>query len=388
MDKNIVIRECFDQDFKGLVMQDYKDLCGRVTLRTNEEVKNLLLMRSIPGHANEGHCLFEKNGIVNKYPEATNEDIVEALGLDSDLIKAKSQSYIYEVIEFRDRILAGEDVKHYHNTKGKPLFRITLFQNLEIQNLSSILIGMYLGSKMDNYDWRQKVEEKTNLKIGGGECIGVNREKIKSKNITLQDLATKEHTEEEKEDMIKENLLCYNVFSSKEVVQAYIRHAKGYGTSDDLAILLAGKLYGIDAAWGVFLTDAIDTWDKYTPFIHKNGQDEQLGYEIEKNKDLTLKPGKVFPSEEDMLKFISLIAKDNYKKVNADNSVSIDMKSESQRYFLQVNTMLNMSSIESHMKFLQGGKPAKMNLGDTFHRITNNHMYHLFQKKFNEVYCK
>ncbi len=383
MKDKFVVGTPFDDNFKKLVMADFSYMCDEFNLLIDDEAKKLLLLQSIQGHATEGHCCFEKAA----YPQTTIEDIVNALDLEPEEVKAQRQVYIDEIFEFRDRILSGEKVKKYQNTEGEPLFRMPFFNHLEIENPGAALLGISLASKMDNYSqWRKKVEQKTGLYIGGGECIGVNIDEMNKRGMEMQDFKKKEYSLEEKAKLEKEGLLVNDVASSPNIVQSYLRLSYGYGTSDDLAILLAGKLYGLDAAWGIFLCDAVDTWDKYAPFIHKNGQDEQLGYEIDDNKEVLLRHGKVLPREDDVLKFISLIAKDNYKKLDENNTEVVEMKSESQRYLLQVNPSTGMSSIHSHMMFLMDLKPPKMNLGDNFRKITNSRMYNLFQEKFKQIY--
>jgi len=63
----------------------------------------------------------------------------------------------------------------------------------------------------------------------------------------------------------------------------YIRHRLGGGTSDDVAILAAGKLFGPSAALGAFLADAIDTFEKYVPLPRYADQDDDLALWIEAN---------------------------------------------------------------------------------------------------------
>ncbi|MFH1065980.1 MAG: hypothetical protein V1734_05740, partial [Nanoarchaeota archaeon] len=232
---------------------------------------------------------------------------------------------------------------------------------------------------MDRYEgWRQKTEEKYNLKIGGGECIGVDRRIAREEGITLESIAKIPHSNDEIEEMIKSGLLCYDVESSPSIVSSYVRKAKGKGTSDDLAVLLAGKLFGFDAAVGLYLCDAIDTWDKYVPFIFKSGQDEQLGDKIKQSEEKIKQHIKGFklPSDEEVHKFISVIAEVNYKK----------MISSSQRYFLQVDPKSGLSPIESHLEYIKGNQVPDVHIGYFSSKLTNHDMYAQFEAKYNEVY--
>ena len=362
--------------FKELVNRDYDNMCKRVRLRTSPEIEELLLMQTIEGHAHEGDGAFRNK---RRFREVTMEDVVYALGFDTDEIKQERQDLIDEMKDFTSRIMRGENVTEYSNREGLPLFGADFLEEIKIQDSAAVLIGIYLGSKMDRYEgWRQKTEEKYNLKIGGGECIGVNRRIAREEGITFESIAKTPHSNDEIEGMIKSGLLCYDVESSPSIVSSYVRKAKGKGTSDDLAVLLAGKLYGFDAAVGLYLTDAVDTWDKYVPFIFKNGQDEQLGEKIEKSEDKIRQHIKGFnlPSNEEVHKFISVIAEVNYK----------NMISSSQRYFLQVDPKSRLSTIESHLEYVKGNKVPEVHIGYFSSKLTNKDMYAQFESKYREAY--
>lgn len=362
--------------FKELAKRDFDNLCKRVRLKTSTEIEELLLMQTVEGHAHEGDGCFKKKG---RFREVTVEDVVYALGYDTDEIKAERQYLIDEMKEFADRIMGGENVTEYSNINGLPLFGAEFLEGIKIKDPAAVLKGIYLGSKMDRYEgWRQETETKYNLKIGGGECIGVNRRITHEEGITLESIAKTPHSNDEIESMIKKGWLCYNVESSKDIVSSYVRKAKGKGTSDDLAVLLAGRLFGFDAAVGLYLTDAVDTWDKYVPFIFKNGQDEQLGEKIDKSKDEIRKhiPDFELPSDDEVHKFISVIAEVNYKK----------MISSSQRYFLQVDPKSRLSPIESHLEYIKGNTVPEVHIGYFSSKLTNHDMYAQFEAKYNEVY--
>ncbi|MFA5888083.1 MAG: hypothetical protein WC852_05230, partial [Candidatus Nanoarchaeia archaeon] len=307
------------------------------------------------------------------------EDVVHALGYDTDDIKQERQDLIDEMKDFTTKVMHGENVTKYTNTDGLPLFGAQFLEEMEIQDPAAVLIGIYLGSKMDRYSgWRQETEKKYNLKIGGGECIGVNRKLARQRGITLESIAKIPHSDDEIKEMIKSGLLCSDVESSPSIVSSYVRKAKGKGTSDDLAVLLAGRLFGFDAAVGLYLTDAIDTWDKYVPFIFKSGQDEQLGEKIEKSEEKIKQKIKGFklPSDDEVHKFISVIAEVNYK----------NMISSSQRYFLQVDPKSKMSAIESHLEYVKGNQVPEVHIGYFSNKLTNHEMYAQFESKYQQVY--
>lgn len=372
--------------FEELVQVDYEALLDDVNLDTSDDVKQLLLLQSVLGHAHEGHSFFAdvcfghgECGVT--FPEATMEDIVQAVKLNPHIIKQKRQEYIDEVFDFLWRILSCEDVRRYCNRRGEPLFRINCLGDKimqDIRDLGAVLTGFYIGSRMDSYVWRKKVEERYGVKIGGGECVGVNLEKAKSENISLEQLAKEEHTQEEVKSLINMGVICVGVQSTENIVHAFVRYTIGHGTSDDLAVIHAGKLYGADAAKGLFLCDAVDTWDKYTPFILRGGQDEKIGDIIEEKAHLLEKRfGKIMPDEDELIKFIYLIAKGNYEK----------MVSSSQRYFLEIDKNTGITSIKSHLSYIHRGKrPKKMRVGHVGSTLTNLDMYGQYAKKFRKIY--
>ena len=362
--------------FKDLANKDFDNMCKHVKLRTSHKIEELLLMQTVEGHAHEGDGAFRNK---RRFPEVTIEDVVYVLGYDTDDIKQERQELIDEMKDFTNRIIRGDKVKRYINTEGQPLFGAEFLEGIEIQDPAAVLIGIYLGSKMDRYTgWRQEAEKKYNLKIGGGECIGVDRRIARQEGIKLETIAKTPHSEDDIEEMVKRGLLCSDVESSSTIVSSYVRKAKGKGTSDDLAVLLAGKLFGFDAAVGLYLTDAIDTWDKYVPFIFKSGQDEQLGEKIEKSEEKIKQKLKGFklPSDDEVHKFISVIAEVNYK----------NMISSSQRYFLQIDSNSRLSAIESHLKYIKGDKVPEVHIGYFSNKLTNHEMYAQFESKYQPVY--
>lgn len=362
--------------FKELANKDFDNMRNRVKLRVSEGIDELLFMQTIEGHAHKGDGAFRHK---KRFTEITVEDVVYALGYDTDRIKQDRQDLIDEMKYFTARIMRGEKVERYTNAEGQPLFGALFLEEMEIHDPAAVLTGIYLGSKMDRYSgWRQEAEKKYNLKIGGGECIGVNRRIAREEGVTLESIAKTPHSEEEIAEMIKKGLLCYDVESSSSIVSSYVRKAKGKGTSDDLAVLLAGRIFGFDAAVGLYLTDAIDTWDKYVPFIFKSGQDEQLGEKIGKAEDKIKQKLKGFklPSDDEVHKFISAIAEVNYS----------NMISSSQRYFLQIDPKAGLSAIESHLEYIKGNKVPEVHIGYLSSKLTNHQMYKQFEGKYQEVY--
>ncbi len=416
-----------DNRFKELVKRDYEHLIDTVQLDLSDYVKELLLMQTVQGHAIQGHGFFssKKCSSAKNYPNTTIEDVVTALNKKPIDVKVERQSLIDEVKNFLYRIIKGEKVTNYVNKNKKALFRINFLKQIKIQEPTAVLLGFYLGSRMDNYlVWRKLTEDVYGIKIGGGECVAVNKKRAKELGYSLESLAKDVHTLDETKSLIKQGVILADIASSRDIVNGYIRYATGSGTSDGLAVLFSGVNHGLDAAIGLFLADAVDTWDKYTPFIYARGQDEHFGDVIENNQDLIKQtyPEFQLPRPEDVIKFIYAIAEANYRNVI----------SESQRYFLQYDKKARMTAIQSHLKFIKyftedkneeleyiteaesikakykndkkqrkkylkrlhkkfqsmiGAKmPPKMHIGHPNSNLTNYRLYSQFEDKFKQLY--
>jgi len=372
-----VIGNMDSQKFEDIVKNDYNFMLDNVRLCTSEQAKELLLMQSIEGHATEGHGCFRNRRKKERYifPDAAIEDVVAALGFSPERIKEERQRYIDEIYDFVGDVIIRKKKISYVNRSNSPLFGIDFLGSVLIQSPENFLVGFYLGSRMDNYlQWRSKIEAEQGIKIGGGECIGVNRKIAKQRGISLESIANDAHSAQDVEMLVSEGVLCREVKSTPEIVSGYVRYAEGEGTSDDLAVLLAGRLYGRDAAIGVFLADAVDTWDKYVPFIKTNGQDEALGDIILANaKKIRQNYGIDLPSESEVKRFIGTISCCKFPD---------GMISNSQRYFLQIDDKTGISAIESHLGYIEGKKPPKMQIGHVNSGMTNNKMYRQFEAAY------
>lgn len=372
---------------KELVVADFYDLLDNIQLRTDETNRKLLLMQTIQGHANMADGKFRTNedkAECMKYPNATIDDIAILLDKDKRLnmnhteVKKKRYENIMEIKEVMMRIIKGERVRKLQNSKGKPLLGIPFFNTTEIKKTINIITGFYLGSIMDNYiTWRKQLEkEPYNLKMGGGECVAVNMKKLNKETLDeilkeneplsmefaskctegfhLGTLANEEWGDNvqvlyDKGVVIRKD----KVKATKYIKNAYVRHKRGKGVSDNAAIVMAGILYGkkdmqdgIEIALGVFLADAVDTLDKYVPIIHRHGLDESIGEEIRKSGKLNL-------TYKEKLNFIFFSAIHPKKK----------MPDCSQRYFLQIDEEAEDTAIENHLSYLKGNTPKSMIFG-------------------------
>ncbi len=367
--------------FESEVNSDYAYLLGNVNLRVRNPVRSLLLMQTVIGHAQNGHGKFRHGRFRSKYPNATLDDIVLALLRDPEGIRRQRQEIIDSIFAFTSGVISGPGYPGYVDSKGKPLLSLTLGFGLD--DPAAALTGIYLAGCMDSFKWRTKAKEKYNVNIGGGECVAVDLEAkdFRMKGLTLDDLAHREWSDDKIRGLEDAGVIITHDVkaSTNKIVSAYVRHKKGKGTSDDLAIVLAGRLYGKDAAMGVFLCDAVDTWDKYAERIVPGGQDEYLGVLVRKKEDAIRKiyPNFEIPSEEDVVKFIYTISLEK-----ADNHAI----SNSQRYLLQVDGPSGQSALESHLNYITGGHCNPMPLGHISSNVTNKGLYALFERRFAKNY--
>lgn len=259
----------------NLIRKDFESLKEKVKLRTSKEVSDLILMQTIEGHAHNGHGEFSGK----KFVDTTMNDIVFALGFDAYAIRSARQSLIDEIYEFVDRVIGGEKLFKLQNKKNEPILRVPIFNEIEI-DAKDVLLGLYLAGLMDDYETRKEAEKIYGINVGGGRMYLVDFSVLENLDIDGEYLAHEDN--EDKLSYYKEIGLIidydeknYSIFLEHPSIRfQYIRHKKGNGVSDDLAVLFGGKLYSKSVSLGVYLADAIDTLDKYS--LKFKDQDSEL----------------------------------------------------------------------------------------------------------------
>jgi len=369
-----------DSYFTRTAVADYNKCLKEIELLTDDEIKKLLLMQTVEGHSRKGHGKFsaQKHRKISLYLNSGMEDVVEALekkggyGITRQDVKERRKEIIDEIYRWAEdacKFEAGrkrfnripERLRHLTNEEGQPLMRVPFLKEYEVKNPATVLKGIFLGSRMDNIEYRKKTMERYRgtdfeISIGGGECVALDLQKIRETNIMdiIDDYArfpdalgsklsidflSANALEEYIPKMIEEGIILQeDAESSWTIRNGYVRHKVGKGVSDDLAVIIAGYNYGIDAAMGVYLIDAVDTLDKYVPTIVKGGLDEKLGTIIQKQL-----PN--IASDNEITTFIRAIA-------NSEHEIA----DSSQRRFLQVYPEFGKSAIESHIEFIKTGR--------------------------------
>jgi hypothetical protein len=346
-----------------LVRQDFRQLEQTVTLRTSQLVEDLILMQSVEGHAHEGHSAFRGR----RFPNMSMDDTVEALGRDPRVVTAQRQALIDEVAEWVERAIKGEAGEFLVTPEGDPFFDISTLRYIRVEP-GEVLRGLYLGGLRDNSDVRLRVEEKYGIRIGGGACYLVDVEVMEAMRLDGEKLAHAEFAsrlgEFRQRGLIVDR--CRDEADRERCRYLYIRHRLGGGQSDDAAICAGGKLFNRDVALGVFLADAIDTFEKYVP--EYSDQDDDLAELI----------GKQFPglniSEGELEKVVWVSAASEERKDEVPDS--------SLRYLLTVDRTCDQTALESHLAYVRGRPYAEMELA--FERVPNRVFYEYLDKRLGE----
>ena len=82
-------------DFEELIRQDFEHLSKTTELDVSKDSEDAILMQSVEGHGHNGAGMFHKRRFVN----ITISDIVTALELDPEKVKAYRQKLIDENLE-------------------------------------------------------------------------------------------------------------------------------------------------------------------------------------------------------------------------------------------------------------------------------------------------
>ena len=357
MPKKIALAELIQQDFRNLKTSER--LC------TIPRIEELVFMQSIEGRAHNGAGAFNKRFYVN----TTIDDIVSALGRSPKVIKTKRQELIDEIFEFVDSAIEDDPRDRLITKNGRPLLGIPQFKDRAV-NYHDILRGLYLGGLRDNPDIRKKAQELYGINIGYGKCYLVNVKVMEEMGLDGEVLAHQEH--EDRLNYYKSSGLIVDPNSKKRnlpkrIKYMYIRHHVGPGQSDDAAMVAAGLLYNVDVALGVFLADAVDTFEKYVS--NYRDQDKEIALHIKDNYS-----------------FLDLDEKDVYELayLAAIPEEKVDaIPDSSLRYLLVIDQETGQSSLETHLSFIEG-KPF-MPMAISYKRIMVTVLYDFVRGKLSSI---
>lgn len=323
---------------RDVIQDDFRELTSRVTMRTSWDVQHIVLIDAVTSHAHMGHGIFHGR----QFRNTTEDDVVRALRMNPDIVKYDRQLLIDEIRDYVDRTVAGQTDSALSNTDGKPLFRVGTFRYLQIDP-KGVLQGLYLGGMRDDPLIRLATERRYGAQIGSGKVYPVNKQVMHEMGLTGDVLAHDGHANRLKK--FKERGLIVEQ-PDEDTVNMFIRHTGGPGQSDDAAIVMAGKLYGLSAAVGAFLADAVDTIEKFAG--HNGNQDGQLAKYIES----------VYPGLG--------ITRDDACKLTYLAAIPHDLKGKipdsSLRGLLEIDRKHDLCALESHLLYVMNRPMPEIDL--------------------------
>ena len=342
----------------ALLIEDFRVLDARETLRCAWETEQNLLIQSVIGHAQEGHGIFRGQRYVN----TTMDDISRALRLDPSAVRHSRQRLIDGVGEYIEGVLTGAtDGSVLIDRQGVPLLTMGPLALLPNLNGRDVLRGFYLGGLRDDSTIRLDAEARYGFVIGGGESYLVNRAALVAAGLDADRLAHEDHTPDDIAGLRQAGVIVADEGAdTDETYYQYVRHRRGTGTSDDACVLMCGLLHGFSAGVGAFLADAVDTLEKYVPVF--GGQDGKWAREIEARlPDLNLTHRDVGD--------IAYLCADESGRV-PDSSL---------RHFLSVSRRYDSCAIEAHFMFLLHRPYAP--LGLSHERSPNADLYRYCEER-------
>ena len=340
----------------NLVREDFAVLDAKTTLRCAYDVEQLVLMQSIEGHAHEGHGLFYGK----KFPNTTLDDIARSMRLHPVAVKAERQDLIDEIMEFAERAIAGETMNTACNTEGEPLMRCGTLRQIDIDP-HGVLQGLYAGGLRDDAEIRALANKRYGVEMGYGKCFLVDQQALRQLGMNGYDLSQRGH-EREISEFERAGLFAHN--GDEHVAYMYVRYKEGPGASDDAAIVMAGKLWGLSAAIGCFLADAVDTLEKYAPLY--SDQDSDISLYIQQNYP------KLGLTQDDSVDLAYLCAIPHDKQGSIPDC--------SLRHMLQIDRKHDQSTLESHLAYITGKPyaPTELDHGE----CTNAEFYRYIDERF------
>lgn len=318
----------------ALIRKDFDVLRKTERLATTNEIQDLLFVQSIEGRAHNGHGVFSHRPYVN----TTIDDVVRALNRDPERTRRLRQNLIDDIRVFVESVINGEKRERLVNANGDPLLAIPFLKDRKV-NGRDVVRGIYLGGLRDNVDIRKETERRYQINVGCGECYLVNVYLMTEMGLDGESLAHEPH-EHEINEFMQKGLIVRSVPEFDDISNYryfYVRHRVGPGQSDDCAIIMAGILYNVDVALGVFLADAIDTLEKYS--MEYKDQDQELAFYIGRGfQDLQISIDDVYE-----LAYLSTVS-ESEEDLIADSSL---------RYLLEIDPKYNISAIEAHLNFVE-----------------------------------
>ena len=258
-------------------------------------------------------------------------------------LKTERQKLINDFLGWLEYVLGNTSKDRLVNNRGEALFALSAISKYKI-DYKLVLKGLYIWSAINRQEVIEKAEEKYKTDIGFGSHYLVDMQQLAKNGINADDLEHFNH-----DDMVK-FYRDINLITNQEKVWKepegkikflFIRHSLGAGISPDLAIMLAGALYGRDAALGIVLAQALDTLSKY---VHQYND-----YMDDIHRDIKRKFTELDISEDEILSFLDLVVlPDDKNRDVVPQSSLLDL------FTLDIKT--GLTPFEAYLAFI-GSKP-------------------------------
>ncbi len=345
--------ECVRRDFDYLKAQKFAvwpDFMARI------------LPQSVHGRALNGHGWFaDAVGCPLVFADATFDRVCSVLEeLEPELGHFSIRGWRNQQIErlinhlekhFNDPLIALED-------EQGPFFGVDFFKGRKVA-AEPFIKGLILAGQMDDPDCRRRSlvlmpfafnDYELELGYGGQEVVAPERLEM----LGLADTGSRAFSFAERQQLIEMGVIFAEkkIYSYPQFDQAYFRRALGEGVCDDLALLYIGRCYGFDALLGAFLSDAVDTYDKFLRRCRPGGMD---GYLVERLLSRFWQEQGAAPvTEMEVARLINFAAKRNQP---------VTRLSSSHRRLVQYERGCDLPTLLLHWDFLMGEQLPKIHLG-------------------------
>lgn len=348
-----LFRECVRQDYAYLMAQKFA---------AAPEFLERLLPQSVLGRAQNGHGWFmDDKGRPLLFVDATFDRVCSVIeGLDPQLGHRQIRQWRNHQIErlhkhleqhFQDSFISLED-------EQGPLFGIDFFKGRMVAG-EPFIKGLVLAGQMDDPDCRQRSLALLPFDFNGNELeLGCGAQEVvrpeRLDQLALGDTGARAFSLTERQHLVNLEIIVdeKKFYDYPEFDQAFFRRCLGDGVCDDLALLYIGRCYGFDAMLGAFLSDAVDTYDKFLLQCYPGGMDGYLVNQLVSRSYQTCGAPPV--EEEELARLINFSAKLNLPTTRL---------SSSHRRLIQYESGSDQPTLLQHWKFLVGEKLPRMHLG-------------------------
>jgi hypothetical protein len=348
-----IFRECVRRDFAYLKAQKFA---------VEDDFMDNILPQSVHGRALNGHGWFaDSGGRPLIFADATFDRVCSVLEeLAPQLGHLQIRSWRNRQIDrlinhlkkhFSDPFIALED-------EQGPLFGVDFFKGRQVAT-EPFIKGLILAGQMDDPDCRQRSlalmpfafnDYELELGYGGQEVINPER----FEQLALGDTGARVFSRAERQRLIELEVIFAkpDIYNYPQFDQAYFRRAIGEGVCDDLALLYIGRCHGLDGLLGAFLSDAVDTYDKFLCQCRPGGMD---GYLVNQLLSMAWQRDGAPPvTEAEVSRLINFAAKRNQPATRL---------SSSHRRLIQYERGSDLPTLLQHWNFLAGERLPRIQLG-------------------------